>query len=190
MELHEAIGGRRTVHLYEPEPVAKEVLERAFEAAHQAPNHKLTFPWKFYVIGAQARVQVADINASLKTASKEDGGAAVLSDAQLESIRSKLLNPGALIAVTCVKCDDEFRSRENYAAVSCAIQNLLLSFHAQGLGSKWSTGGVTRHPATYKILGIDASREEIVGFVLAGKPAKTPSPPKKPDIDEHIQWVK
>ena len=38
---------RRTVHMYQDRPAAAEVIEQAVRAAHQAPNHKLTWPWRF-----------------------------------------------------------------------------------------------------------------------------------------------
>ena len=54
----------------------------------------------------------------------------------------------------------------------------MLSLHAQGIGTKWSTGGVTKHPDTYALLGVDAEQERIVGFLWAGYAATVPAPEK------------
>ena len=61
MELEEAIRTRRTHKAYGPEPVPREALEELFELARWAPNHHLTNPWRFRVLGpaALARLKVA-----------------------------------------------------------------------------------------------------------------------------------
>lgn len=184
MDCHQALLSRRTIHHYEPAPVPREVLERALEAAHQAPNHKLTYPWRFTLIGPRARERIAEVSAALKTAK----GPAPTPEA-LAAIKRKLTDPGAVIAVSCVRCADSFRSREDYGAVACSIENLMLSLWADGFGTKWTTGAVTRDPRTYEILGVDPEKEEMVGFVLAGKPAKQPTPPPRPGYRDYVREV-
>ena len=51
----ELLSSRRTVHKLQPGPVPAAIVDKAFEAAHWAPNHKLTLPWRFTVIGPEAR---------------------------------------------------------------------------------------------------------------------------------------
>ena len=61
----ELLRGRRSVNFFEPEPVGAEVLLEAIEVARWAPNHRLTEPWRFYVLGdetADARSPVARRN--------------------------------------------------------------------------------------------------------------------------------
>ena len=90
------------------------------------------------------------------------------------------------MVVTQVRTDDEFRSREDHAACSCAIQNMSLSLTADGVGSKWSTGGLTRDRASYDVLGIDQALEEIIGFIWVGLPAETPAV-KRPTLDSVVR---
>ena len=54
MEVSEAIRTRRTHKAFKPEPVDRAVLDELFELARWAPNHNLTNPWRFRVIGPQA----------------------------------------------------------------------------------------------------------------------------------------
>ena len=54
MELEQAIRTRRTHKAYAPEPLSRETLDELFELARWAPNHKLTNPWRFRVVGPQA----------------------------------------------------------------------------------------------------------------------------------------
>ena len=51
MELEQAIRSRRTHKAFAPEPVPRAVLEELLELARWAPNHNLTNPWRFRVLG-------------------------------------------------------------------------------------------------------------------------------------------
>lgn len=168
MELHEALMTRRTAHHYKPEPVPEEVITRALEAAHMAPNHKHTWPWRFIRVGVETRQALVPTAIALKAVKK------TLNEAARKVIAGKLLNPAELIVVCQRRVEDDFQSREDYASCACAIQNIQLAAHADGYAAKWSTGGVTRHSDTYALLGVDASEEEIVGFVFVGVPERFP----------------
>ena len=54
MDVDTAIRSRRTHKAYEPEAVPRATLEELFELASWAPNHHLTSPWRFRVIGPQS----------------------------------------------------------------------------------------------------------------------------------------
>ncbi len=54
VEVADAIRTRRTVKAYHPRPVARDVLVDLFELARWAPNHNLTEPWRFRVLGPEA----------------------------------------------------------------------------------------------------------------------------------------
>lgn len=175
METREALLERRTIHFYEPTPLPEGALERALEAAIRAPNHKLTNPWRFTIPGPRARAQITELGVEIKCGGKD------LPAERVEKVRAKLATPPGLVVVSQVLGDeDDLRRKEDYAAVACAIQNASLSLWSEGLGSKWSTGRVTRHAQTYEILELDPAREVIVGFLFAGYPAITPDPPRLP----------
>ncbi|MGC6492671.1 MAG: nitroreductase family protein [Myxococcota bacterium] len=184
VELYEAIRTRRTAHKWRPEPLADDVLNRLLEAAHWAPCHKLTWPWRFTVVGPETRAGLADIAVALKAAKSGP----LTNDAATRT-RAKLLNPGALVVVRQKLLEDPFRRKEDYAATSCAIQNMCLAAAAEGLCAKWSTGGVTRAEATYALLGHDPAIEEIVGFVAIGVPERVLEgrrPPLEPAFVERL----
>ena len=179
MDLYEAIFTRRTVHNYLPESVDSAALGRILDAAHMAPNHKLTWPWRFTVVGPKTREALLPIAFALKNAT---------APALQARIRAKLMNPGALVVVTQVRSDDAFRSQEDYAASCCAIQNLMLAARAEGLGSKWSTGALTQHPKLCALLGIDQDAEQVIGFVWVGVPKVVPSV-ERPSIEQHVRTL-
>ncbi len=51
MDVETAIRTRRTHKAYGPEPVDRQTLDELFELARWAPNHHLTNPWRFRVLG-------------------------------------------------------------------------------------------------------------------------------------------
>lgn len=177
MNVHDAITTRRTAHLYDTTPVPEEAIERALNAAQWAPCHRLTFPWRFTVVGPETRAKVTELGIQLKSQRM------TVDDAVRAKLTAKFANPGALIVVSQVLVDDDFQRREDYAAIACAIQNLTLSLHADGYHSKWSSGGLTTHAETYAMMGIDPALQEIVAFVWAGVPAGPLRAPRRPQLD-------
>lgn len=185
MDLYEALLNRRTVFKYEDAPVPDDVLDRALEAARWAPNHKLTEPWRFLVVGPQTRVRLAPVAERLahdKCRKQGREASREIIDKQIK----KVTDVPALIAVLNKKSpDDAFLEREDYAASSCAIHNLVLSLWADGFGAQWSTGGVTRDPETYRALGVDPTQWDIIGFVKVGRPEVVPTSRRRP-LDEVV----
>ena len=178
MELKHAIFNRRTIHKYTDTPVPIKVIEACIEAAHQAPNHRLTFPWHFSIAGPQTRAALFRSAVEMRRAMPG------MTDKVEETIREKLLNPGGLVFVSLKKCEDAFRAREDYAAASCAIQNFMLSAYGHGFGTKWSTGTLTRLESTYEIAQVDANTHEIIGFIWVGEAVRIPSI-ERPNVNEH-----
>jgi len=185
MDAHEALRARRTVPKYTGAPVPDAVIERALEAANMAPCHKLTWPWRFTVLGSEAHEALVELAIRLKAASKVD----CTPDQVSAGVRAKLGSAGRLVAVSQVLDSDPFRREEDYAATAAAIQNLCLSLTADGWGSKWSTGGYTRHPDAYARLGIDPDVERIVGVVLVGEPIAEPRTPPRRPLEAVVRYV-
>jgi nitroreductase len=169
------IRSRRTVHLFEPEPVPEAVVLRALDLARWAPNHRLTEPWRFVLLGPETARAVADLNAAL-VAEQRGAEAGEAKRARWRAI------PGWLV-VTCRRSEDPVREREDYAACCCAVQNLQLYLWSEGVGVKWTTGPVTRTARFYDLLGLDAGRERVVGLLWYGLPAAVPEVSRRP-LDE------
>jgi nitroreductase len=162
----DAIRSRRSINLFEPEPVGTAKLLEAIELARWAPNHRLTEPWRFYVIGEQTAEAIIRFAVEFETGAKgERAGAARF--ARLKSI------PGFFV-VTCRRSDDALLQHEDYAACCCAVQNLMLYLWPLGIGVKWTTGGITREQGFYDAVGIDAATESVVGFFWYGRPKMIP----------------
>ncbi|MEJ2762198.1 MAG: nitroreductase, partial [Gammaproteobacteria bacterium] len=147
-----------------PEPVPRERLLEAIEVARWAPNHRLTEPWHFYLVGEETIRRVIALIVELKTRGRDDVSPEAVSK-RLEAI------PGWFVLTSRLTPDMPVQEKEDYAACACAVQNLMLYLWQAGIGVKWTTGEVTRDPRLYDILGVDSGRERVVGLFWYGYPA-------------------
>lgn len=170
-EFAEVLRGRRTVNLYLHTPVPEDLVLEAIEAATWAPNHHVTEPWRFILPGDDTIGKILGLCEEMVTAAK--GAELAVHKRQQWSEK-----PGWLI-VTCRRSDDELREREDYAACSAAVQNFMLYLWKAGVGSKWTTGAITRDSRFFEIVGIDAEKEFVVGMIWFGYPKVTPSQSRK-----------
>lgn len=168
----ELIRSRRTIHLFKPEKPPREVILRAVDLARWAPNHYLTEPWRFYLLGSETAEAIVRLNAEIVT--RRRGEAAGKS-----KLERWLGIPGWLL-VTCRRDDDPVRDRENYAACACAIHNMQLYLWSEGVGMKWTTGRVTRHARFFDLVGVDRAEERVVGLMWYGYPAEVPETLRRP----------
>ncbi len=173
-DLLDLLQSRRTVHEYRREPIPDGCLERALAAAIAAPNHRMTEPWRFRRAGPRTRTQLLDVYLEIKT-----NKAGSLTEEQEKRLRAKFTTAAELLVVIRVRNDDHVIAREDYAAVACAVQNLMLALHAEGVGSKWTTGAVTRDPRTYDLTEVDFDTERIEGFVWIGIAADGGKPKRR-----------
>jgi nitroreductase len=169
--LAERIRGRRTTNLFLQREVSRKLIRDAIELARWAPNHHLTEPWHFYVLGKQA--VAASIELIRDNATKKKG--AEFGDFKAKSARAI----GGWLAVTCRKSDDEMLQREDYASCCCAIQNLMLYLSEAGVASKWTTGAITRDERFFNILGVNSRDYLVVGLIWYGYPKVLPEQSRK-----------
>jgi nitroreductase len=173
MNLTELITSRRTVHEFEPDKIPKKsVIKDAIATACWAPNHHLTEPWHFYLLGKETVADICELNKEMLIVTKGKEAA----DKKVKRWREI---PGWLV-VSCQKSDDEIRYQEDYAACSCAIQNLMLILWQQGIGTKWSTGPVIRDDRFYDLVWVNKDMENIIGLIWYGYPVETTQTARKP----------
>jgi nitroreductase len=159
MELEEAIRSRRTHKAYGPEPVDRATLEELFELARWAPNHNLTNPWRFRVLGPTALQRLKD------AAGPEAAG--------------KLERAPTLIAVSVVQAgEDPVQDEEDLLAAAVAAYIVLLAAHGRGLAGYWRTPAVLRTEAGRAALGVPAD-ERVIGLLHLGPPRQERQPPER-----------
>jgi len=167
----ELIRSRRSVDRFRPELPSPALVREAIELARWAPNHRLTEPWHFYLCGPKTREAIIDLNAEI-VAAKQGPAAAQAKRARWAQM------PGYLV-MTCDSSTDPLRAQEDYAACACAAQNLMLGLWAHGIGSKWTSGDVTRDRRLYDLIWVDPDQETIVGLFWYGYPETLPGTTRK-----------
>ncbi len=170
---------RRSIFNFRPDPVPMPLLEVALEAGRWAPNHKLTEPWRFTILGPETRVALIEDFAAFAVRKLSPDATPDQRERAIAKARQKWSSKPAVVVVSQFLVDDEFRRGEDYASVACAIQNIMLAAWAVGLGSQWSTTPVTRDPVAMAKAGIPEG-ERVVGFIFLGYPAEIPETRRKP----------
>ena len=153
-----AIRGRRTHKSFGREPVPRETLQELFDLARYAPNHHLTQPWRFRVLGPQALARL-----------KEAAGPA-------ES--PKLDRAPTLVVASAALSGDLVQDEEDVCATAAAIYIVLLAAHERGLVSYWRTPAVLRTKPGRNAVGLPAG-ERFLGLIHLG-PRLGVAPPEKP----------
>ena len=170
----EILTNRRTAYRFESKSVSDSILQEALYAASQAPCHKHTHPWRFYIIGNNTRHKLIPTIERLADLKSAKIGSSEIQKGRERAI-NKITEPPILIAVTSKTNKlDLFREKEDYAATVCALHNLVLSLWDNDIASQWSTGSITRDEETYRALSIDSEQEEIIGFIKAGYASSIP----------------
>lgn len=166
------IRGRRTLSRFADKPVDPDLVLAAIDTARWAPNHHLTEPWHFYVLGPQAIKTTIDCVRVIATKAKgEEMG-------RRKALRAERVP--AWVVVTCRRSNDEIEQREDYAATSCAIHNMALYLWQAGVGMKWCTGSMANTTDYASAIGIDTEDEFIAGILRIGYPLNTPVRKRRP----------
>jgi nitroreductase len=171
MDLEEAIRTRRTHKAYRPEPVDRATLDELFDLARWAPNHHLTNPWRFRVVGPQALQRLKEA-----------------ADAVEPGSGHKLDRAPTLVAVTVEPSGDPVQDREDLIASAVAAYIVLLAAHARELAGYWRTPAVLRDPAGRRALGI-GEREEVLGLLHLGHPRQQQAPPQRAPVADVVEYL-
>lgn len=175
---------RRTIFKFKPDPVTPTQIQRWIDYAVWVPNHHLTEPWRFYVLTGHAQARLAQIRA-------EETRKKYANKPQVERVAQRdyreYAEAPAIVVVVQQASEDAIQSEEDYAACALATYNMMLAAWAEGVGSYWATGRLSRAQETAELLGLKAG-DRIVGIVRLGYPAEIPPMQRKP-VDPWIHWL-
>ncbi|HYV15784.1 MAG TPA: nitroreductase [Conexibacter sp.] len=169
MDVETAIRTRRTHKAYGPEPVDRATLDELLELARWAPNHNLTNPWRFRVLGPRAL--------------------AALKDAAGPEAAAKLDRAPTLVCVSVVLDGaDPVAAEEDLLAAGCATYALLLGAHARGLAAYWRTPAVLRADAGRAALGL-GEEERAIALVHLGPLRQEKVPPDRAPAADVVTYL-
>jgi nitroreductase len=164
----EAIRQRRTHKAFGPDPVPRAVVEELLELARWAPNHHLTEPWRFRVLGPESLRRL-----------QEAGG---------PSEAVKLERAPTLIVASCVLSGDLLQDEEDLHAAACAVYAVLLGAQARGLAGYWRTPGVLLTPEGREAAGLPDG-ERLVGLIHLGDPVNVPPARDRAPVDSYVEFL-
>lgn len=154
------------------------------EAAVLAPNHRMTEPWRFYVLGPDARRAYGLALGDRKARKVEDADAATL---VREKVAGEHADLPAMIVVAMVLDENPEIREEDYASVMMAVQNLSLAAAEMGLGTHIKSGAIMEDPAARVAAGVPEG-ERIVAAVNIGEPAEVPSAKNRAPAATVTHW--
>ena len=150
-----AIRTRRTHKAFGPEPVARPLLEELLELARWAPNHRLTNPWRFRVLGPETLARLKDAAGPAEALKLDRAPTLVVASARLTA--------------------DLVQDEEDVCATACAVYAVLLAAHARGLAGYWRTPAVLRTPAGREAVGLPDG-ERFLALIHLGTPHRARPP--------------
>ena len=185
MNVFDAIRDRRSIKRFADRPVTREQLERLLDVAVLAPNHRMTQPWRFLVLGPEARRAYGRLFGRRKAGKIAEAAAADVVARRFEEEYAAL---PALIGVA-MRLDENAADREeDYAATFMAVDNLCLAALELELGTHIKTGAVLADPEVRAALEVPAE-ERLVAIVQVGYPAEQPAPKPRAAAAELTRWL-
>jgi nitroreductase len=168
MDVVDAIRTRRTHKAFAPEPVPAAVLAEVFDCARYAPNHHLTQPWRFRVLGPRSLERL-----------KEAAG----------PVEAPKLDRAPTLVVASVRLTGaQQQDEEDVCASAAAIYAVLLAAHARGLASYWRTPAVLRSAAGRDAVGIPAG-ERVLGLIHLGRPRTEPAGKGREAVESYLAFL-
>jgi nitroreductase len=156
VDVEATIRSRRTHKQFGREPVDEGTVRDLLDLARFAPNHKLTQPWRFRLLGPETRRRLNEVVG--------------------EKEAMKLGRAPTLILATAALSGDPSTDEEDLHATACAVYAVLLGATARGLASYWRTPAVLGEQAVRDLLGL-STYERVVSLIHLGP--RVSDPPEK-----------
>jgi len=193
LDAYEALTERRSIRKFDNRPIARPLLHKLLYAACLAPAPHHTRPWRFVVLEmADARQRLADaMGAAWRRDLEADGEFPDRIDTLLARSRRRIEEAPALV-LACLVAEglrewrDEHRRRAEWGmalhSVGCALQNIMVAAHAEGLASYWISAPLFCPQAVREALDLP-SGHEAQALIAIGYPAADATPRARPEPD-------
>jgi nitroreductase len=184
MDVDQAIRSRRTIKAFEPKALERETLTELLELARWAPNHHLTNPWRFRVVGPQALERLKQAAGDLAAA---DAGRADATEVA-RAAAAKLDRAPTLVVCSVVRSEDPVELEEDHHAAAVAAYIVLLAAHGRGLAGYWRTPAVLRTEGGRKAVRMPAD-EDFVGLLHLGRAKQEAEAPEREPAVRYVSFL-
>lgn len=154
------IKNRRNIKKFKSDGVDMDLIYKWLEAATMAPNHRLTEPWEVYFVGPETRAKL--------------------------NHKTNFGNAPLLLAVISKHGVTNIETEENKVATACFIQNFNLAAWAEGVGTFWSSIGISAK--NRQLLGVP-DNYDVIGVLGVGYPEVIPEPKLRTPIVNKINQL-
>ena len=180
MEVMQAIKERRSIRKYKPDPVSDEAIDTVLDAARWAPSWANTQCWRFVVVrDPEVRAKLAG-TLRARTPGKENRAAAAIRSAPVVIVACAELGRSGYY-----KGGEQATDKGDWFMfdVALAMQNLMLSAHAIGLGTVHV--GLFEAKEVAKVLDVPAN-VAVVEMTPLGYPDEEPAAPGRKELAEIV----
>jgi nitroreductase len=181
----DSIRGRRSIKRFADTAVTREQIATILDFATQAPNHRLTQPWRFYVLGPDAREAYGRALGERKAKKQTDP---VKAAEVRDTVAAEHRALPSMIAVAVIETSDAEQREEDYAAAMMAISYIMLVAVELGLGTSIKTGAIMQDPAARAAAGVPDG-QRIIAVLNLGVPADVPPPKARTSAAELTKWM-
>jgi F420 biosynthesis protein FbiB-like protein len=200
-DIFDVIKERRSTRKYQPKPVVQELIEEVLEAAGWAPSAHNAQPGRFIVLAdGLVKRELAEAMAQCWAADMAKEGLNI--DADTRKVKVERFATAPVLILACLTMDgmakfpDEKRQKlERDLAMQsfgAAMQNLLLTAHAKGLGACWFCAPGFCKETVRRLLKIPVDVEPQA-LVAMGYPAEKPTIPLRKPLGDYCfkgKWGK
>ncbi|WP_075618457.1 nitroreductase family protein [Paenisporosarcina indica] len=182
LSVRDAILQRRSIKVFNGQPVERDTLMNILDDAKWAPNHGARQPWRLVVACGKELSELHTVLLEFGVAKWKE-----LSEEDLAKQMKKFTTPGAY-AFMIVPEDARQKERlEDYAAASTYIQNAQLLAWDLGIGSCWKTPGFLDTPKFREALGVQQG-ERIISMLQFGYFDEMPKPKPRKEVEEFVSF--
>lgn len=217
MELWQAIAQRKSIRVFKPDPVPRDLIKKVLAAGMLAPSSANMQPWDFVVIGGAEKDRLIRTLLQEYSANGRDYDFAgkeikfpglllerrrLFFDELFQKLRERGLDPkpfiqestfrfwGAPVAIL-VFMDGRMAKRFLFDIGTC-VENIVLAAQAEGLGTHL-IGLILKSQHTIKtFLHIPLEKRLVVGICLGYPDTSDPIndfQPQRVNLDKAVKWI-
>lgn len=180
LSIRESIIQRRSIKIFNGQPVDREDLMKIIDDAVWAPNHGNRQPWRLVVACGKELFNLHHLLRDIAVPKWQE-----LSTENLEKQMKKFTLAGGYVFVITPEDARQKERLEDYAAASIFIQNIQLLAWDKGIGACWKTPAFLDVPKFREALGVK-SGERIISMLQVGYFDELPKAQERKSAEEIV----
>ncbi len=162
MDILETIKMRRSVRIFRNKNVSRKIIDQTLEAGRWAPSGLNNQPWKFMVLGREAKDSLSK-----------------------HTKYSHIVKSADKLILVFFNKKDSYNRDKDLMAIGACIQNMLISIHSRGLGACWLGEILNQKSQVHKCLKTPRSLE-LAAVLALGYSLDSPQKPRRKRLKDLI----